>query len=124
MVRDTFTLTLPADAPPGLYHLRVGWYDPATQTRLPVGEGDTLRLAVVPVNWEGTGEQSIRPLDARFDKAVALQGYAWQVDPEAVEVTLRWSADVPLDREGRGTSCPRCNLLAPILVLISVTLSD
>ncbi|MGD9048048.1 MAG: hypothetical protein PVF77_08355, partial [Anaerolineae bacterium] len=42
MVRDTFTLTLPADAPPGLYHVQVGWYDPATQRRLLVGEGDTL----------------------------------------------------------------------------------
>jgi hypothetical protein len=99
MVRDTFTLTLPADSPPGLYHVQVGWYDPATQRRLPVGEGDTLGLAVVPVNWEGTGGQSVRLLDARFGEAVALRGYAWQVDPEAVEVTLRWSADAPLDRD-------------------------
>jgi hypothetical protein len=54
---------------------------------------------VVPVNWEGTGGLSVRPLDARFGEAVALEGYAWQVDPEAVEVTLRWSADAPLDRD-------------------------
>jgi hypothetical protein len=99
MVRDTFTLTIPSDAPPGLYHLQVGWYDPVTQRRLPVGEGDTLRLAVVPVNWVGTGGQSISPLDARFGEAVTLRGYAWQVDPKAVEVTLRWSVDAPLDRD-------------------------
>jgi hypothetical protein len=99
MVRDTFTLTVPGGAPAGLYHLQVGWYDPAMQTRLPVGEGDTFRLAVVPVKWEGTGGQIVRPLDALFGEAIALEGYAWQVDSEAVEVTLRWSVDAPLDTD-------------------------
>jgi hypothetical protein len=99
MVREAFTLTVPADAPPGLYHVQVGWYDPATQTRLPVGEGDAFRLAVVPVDWEGTGGQPVRPLAARFGESIALQGYTWQVDSEAVQVVLRWSAGAPLNTD-------------------------
>jgi hypothetical protein len=99
MVRDSFALTVPAAAPPGLYHVQVGWYDPTTRRRLPVGDGDTFRLAVVPVNWVGTGGRTVRPLDARFGESITLEGYAWQVDSGAVEVTLRWSADAPLDTE-------------------------
>jgi hypothetical protein len=34
--QDTVTLTLPTGAPPGDYHLRVGWYDPASGQRLPL----------------------------------------------------------------------------------------
>ncbi|MGC9335737.1 MAG: ArnT family glycosyltransferase, partial [Anaerolineae bacterium] len=33
MVRDTFTLTVPSEVPPGLYDVHVGWYDPQTQER-------------------------------------------------------------------------------------------
>jgi len=99
MVREAFTLTVPAGAPPGLYHIQVGWYDPATGERLPVGKGDTVRLAVVPVSWVGTGTQAVTPLNARFGEAVALEGYAWQVNPEAVLVTLRWSAGAYLDAD-------------------------
>ena len=99
MVRETFSLTVPADAPPGLYHLQVGWYDAATGERLPVGEEDSVRLAVVPVSWVGTSTQAVTPLEARFGEAVTLKGVAWQVNPEAVLVTLRWSADVTLDTD-------------------------
>jgi hypothetical protein len=99
MVRDTFTLTVPADAPSGLYDVQVGWYDPATGRRLPVGEADTLRVAVVPVSWAGAGAQAITPLDVRFGDTVTLEGFAWQVGPEAAEVILRWSADALLDTD-------------------------
>jgi hypothetical protein len=107
MVRDTFTLTVPADAPPGLYHVQVGWYpssppgtgDSTSLTRLPVGEGHAFRVAVLPVDWGGTGSQSMTPLRARFGEAIALEGYAWQVDPAAVRVTLRWSTSAHLDTD-------------------------
>jgi hypothetical protein len=39
MVRDTFALSLPANLMPGVYSLRVGWYDPLTQDRLSVAGG-------------------------------------------------------------------------------------
>jgi hypothetical protein len=49
-LRDERYLTLPEDAPPGRYLLEVGWYDPATQDRLPmVTGGDSLQLAYIPV---------------------------------------------------------------------------
>ncbi len=96
MVRDTFTLTVPADAPAGLYDVQVGWYDPATQERLPVAGGTSQRLGVVPVNWEGAGSQALNPLDVGFgqgpQRVIRLEGYGSQVGPEALEVTLRWRA--------------------------------
>ena len=50
VVADTYTLTLPADAPPGEYRLLAGMYDPATMTRLPVqGDGDAVPLGTVKV---------------------------------------------------------------------------
>ncbi len=39
MVRDTFALRLPMNINPGVYSLRVGWYDSFTQDRLPVAGG-------------------------------------------------------------------------------------
>jgi len=112
MVRDTFQLTVPPDAPPGLYDLLVGWYpsappldsdEPQAQERLPVGEGDSFRLAVVPVSWSGMGSQSMTPIGAQFSTssgaAVVLEGYALQSNPEAVQVTLRWSSAGPLDTD-------------------------
>jgi hypothetical protein len=92
MVRDQFSLTLPATAPPGLYHLRVGWYDPASGERLAVGGGSSLRLAVLPVAWTGTGSAALEPLAARFGPAIDLVGWTWQAGPGDLTVTLRWSA--------------------------------
>lgn len=46
MIRDEYTLDLPADLPPGEYRIEVGMYDPRTLERLPVaGHGDRLLLA-------------------------------------------------------------------------------
>jgi hypothetical protein len=93
MVRDTFTLTVPSDAPPGLYDIQVGWYDPASQQRLPVGDGTSFRVAVLPLAWPGTGPELMTGLDAHFGQAITLQGYRCQVVPGGVQVTLRWTAD-------------------------------
>jgi hypothetical protein len=97
MVRDQFALTVPPDAPPGLYDVQVGWYDPASQERLPVGEGNTVRVAVLPVSWAGTEPQTLTSLGARFGDVIALEAYTWQIEPEVVQVTLRWSTDAFLD---------------------------
>jgi len=99
MVRDTFTLTVPANAPPGLYQVEVGWYPSApltageapSQERLPVGSASAFVVAVLPVDWLGTRTQSMMPLDARFGKAITLQGYDWQAEAQTLQVTLRWS---------------------------------
>jgi hypothetical protein len=92
MVRDRFNLALPADAPSGLYHLQVGWYDPASGERLAVAGGGSLRLAVLPVRWSGLGSAVLDPLAARFGPAIALEGWAWQAGSGELVVTLRWAA--------------------------------
>jgi hypothetical protein len=99
MVRDTFVMTVPTDAPPGLYGVEVGWYDSRTQQRLAVGEGSSFRVAVLPVNWEGTGEQSMTPLRVSFGDAISLEGFAWQLKRGALEVALGWSAKAYLDKD-------------------------
>ena len=102
MVRDTFSLIVPADAPPGLYDVQVGWYDPATDERLPVGESTAFRVAVLPVGWAVTERQDLVAVGERFGEAITLEGYASTTDavvsgvatdPEVLWVTLRWSTD-------------------------------
>ena len=99
MVRDVYTLTVPVDAPPGLYDIQVGWYDPATMERLPVAGGDAFRIAVLPVGGTGAITPTIPVQDARFGEGLSLAGYAWQADPESVQVTLQWLAGQYLDTD-------------------------
>jgi hypothetical protein len=95
MVRDSFTLTVPPSAPPGLYDLKLGWYDPSTKERLPVADSDSVHVAVLPV---GTQELPVGspPLDARFGEAITLESASWEVDstsePKMLRVQLQWSA--------------------------------
>lgn len=49
IITDPYTLTLPPDAPPGDYTLAVGLYLEATMERLPVDNGDRVRLGPVSV---------------------------------------------------------------------------
>jgi hypothetical protein len=99
MVRDTFTLMVPPDAPPGLYHVQVGWYHPETQERLLAGDADSVRIAVLPVSWEPSGSQAITPLGACFGGVISLEGYAWRANAQAIQVTLRWSTAAYLDAD-------------------------
>ena len=50
VITDPYTLTLPPDAPSSDYALAVGFYLEATGRRLPVGEGDHVRLGPVTVS--------------------------------------------------------------------------
>jgi hypothetical protein len=51
-ITDTYTLTLPADLPPGGYRLAIGLYDPNDFTRLPVVEDGQVKTdQVVLENW-------------------------------------------------------------------------
>mgnify|MGYP001820177042 FL=1 len=99
MVRDSFTLTVPTGATPGLYAIDMGWYDQATGARLPVNGGQTFRAAVLPIDWEATGSDSVEPVGALFGEMIALQAYDLQIDMEAIHLTLRWSADRYVDSD-------------------------
>jgi hypothetical protein len=107
MVRDTFTLTLPADLPPGLYDIQVGWYpsaplrtgSPVTLDRLPVDGDTSFRVAVLAVDWPGIGLEPMTEVDARFGEAITLNGSAVQVGTRVVQVALRWSTDGYVDTD-------------------------
>jgi hypothetical protein len=92
MVRDAFTLTIPADAPTGLYTLQVGWYHPQTQERLPVDDTDSARVAVLPVGQQPTSELDLVPVGTEFGDLIRLEGYTWDTTSGAIDVTLRWAA--------------------------------
>jgi hypothetical protein len=49
MIRDTVTLALPADAPPGEYELATGFYTWPDLTRLPVAGRDVVTLGMIKV---------------------------------------------------------------------------
>jgi hypothetical protein len=99
MVRDTFTLTVPAGSPPGLYDVHVGWYDPITGERLPSDSGSTFRVAVLPVGEGASGAAPSNPAGARFGEMISLQGYDLEIDPETLWVALRWSTEGHLDTD-------------------------
>jgi hypothetical protein len=99
MVRDSFTLTIPANAPPGLYDVQVGWYDPATGQRLPVGGADALRVAALPIGWLPVGHGAFTPVGSQFGGVATLEGYAWTLGPDALNVTLHWLAADYMDSD-------------------------
>ena len=56
-------------------------------------------MATLAVDWADTGAQNLEPIEARFGDAVSLEGYGWQVDPQAIALTLRWATDDSLDTD-------------------------
>lgn len=99
MVRDRFDLEIPADAPPGLYDLQVGWYHPESLERLAVGGGDSLRIAVIPLDWKEPPPQDLAPVGARFGEAITLEGYALRQAADQLELLLRWLPTGPIDTD-------------------------
>ncbi|HSJ59111.1 MAG TPA: hypothetical protein VLC95_18120, partial [Anaerolineae bacterium] len=97
MVRDTFTLAIPAGAPPGLYDVQVGWYDPATGERLPVDGTTSARIALLPVGKPPAAVGDVQPVAARFEGGVTLDGYRWQLEGDEVVLNLRWRTETQLD---------------------------
>ncbi|MBN1659255.1 MAG: hypothetical protein JXA93_12680 [Anaerolineae bacterium] len=99
MVRDTFTLTIPMDAPAELYDVHVGWYDPVTGERLPVAGATSARVAVLPVGEQPVPAGDVQPVDIRFEGGVALDGYRWQLEGDEIVLRLRWHTETPLDAD-------------------------
>jgi hypothetical protein len=49
VIRDTVTLSIPADAPTGVYELTTGFYTWPDLTRLPVADGNAITLGTIKV---------------------------------------------------------------------------
>jgi len=90
MVRMTYSLTLPADLPPGLYTLRAGWYDPSLNRLHTETGADNVPLAVVRVSPAQPQPLEMAPLDATFAGGVSLTGYSVDRGSGTMRVTLGW----------------------------------
>lgn len=90
MVRMAYSLTLPADLPPGLYTLRAGWYGPSLARLRTASGADNTPLAVVRVPAAQTQSPPLTPLDADLTGGVSLKGYYLDQRPGDVRVTLDW----------------------------------
>jgi hypothetical protein len=99
MVRMSYTLTLPADLPPGLYTLNTGWYD-AFHNRLRTPDGaDQVALAVAVVPTSATGSPLPFAADARFENGIHLVQYDLVRGPDRLELTLGWKTDRFIEKD-------------------------
>lgn len=98
MVRMSYTLTLPAELPAGLYTLSVGWYDQSV-TRLRTEDGaDQVPLAVVVVP-ASPGPSLPSGVDAPFDNGIRLVQYELVRVSGELALTLGWEADRPVGED-------------------------
>lgn len=98
MVRMSYTLTLPADLPAGLYALSVGWYDESV-SRLRTPEGaDQVPLAMV-----GTLTPVSAPLPsevgASFANGIRLARYELVRGTDGLVLTLGWETGQPVGED-------------------------
>jgi hypothetical protein len=99
MVRMSYTLTLPADLPPGLYALNTGWYD-ASHNRLHTHDGaDQVVLAVVVAPTSEARLPLPFVMDARFENGMYLVQYDLVRQPDSLELTLGWETERPIDKD-------------------------
>jgi len=97
MVRMSYTLTLPADLPPGLYALNTGWYD-ASHNRLRTQDGaDQVVLAVVVVPTSEAGLPLPFVADAQFENGIRLVQYDLEREAEGLTLTLGWETGQSID---------------------------
>jgi hypothetical protein len=98
---DRHRLTIPPDLSPGRYRLDLGLYPPgAAEQLLPVGDGDRLPLAALPV---GQVAQPSPATELHVDLGpIRLQGYDLQQETgreASIRLTLYWQASRPVDRD-------------------------
>jgi len=108
---DRRKMTLAADAPPGVYELKVAVYDPAGGGALPVyGRGRALPVGGLLPLWEIRVREPLRAqgglpqvqTDVRFGETIRLVGYTLHSDRvqpgDVLTVTLYWELLSQSDR--------------------------
>lgn len=110
VVRENYGLLLPADAPPGGYHVELRLYDAAERHDLPLRDGrdaalgTSLALRTIDVKLPTrpappSAQDVIQPAKVSFGEVAQLAGYGlpagkWQAG-EYVSITLNWRALQP-----------------------------
>jgi hypothetical protein len=90
-VQDPHYVSIPSDAPPVAYAVRVGLYDPATMERL--GTVDLPeKVHILPQQPLREAQVKSEPA-ARFGSAIRLLGHRAEERDGAIELTLYWRAD-------------------------------
>lgn len=98
MVRMSYTLTLPADLPVGLYTLSVGWYDYSV-SRLHTQEGaDQVPLAVVVVPMS-KGSSLPSDVGVSFTNGIRLARYGRVPEAGGLTLVLGWQAERVVDED-------------------------
>ena len=92
-VRIPFQITIPPDLPPMNYTWHLGWYDPETETPLPVGEGR--QDALLGKAWVDTAQRH-RPVGpvATFGDSIHLRGATLNRADQTL--TLFWEPTAPI----------------------------
>lgn len=91
-------------ATPDTLDLRIGWYDPQTNTRLILPDGsETYSLGSVDITPRVSADGIPNPLDVTFGDGIRLLGYDISTlgiaAGESVDLTLYWQTDTPIDRD-------------------------
>jgi len=98
-IMERHPLPLTADLATGLYFVRLGFFDPATMTRLPIQNQGGDEAILGPLYHMRPGE-SISPtmiMEGRFGQAITLVGYDLKPEPTQTHVTLYWQATASPD---------------------------
>jgi hypothetical protein len=97
LIVEQHPLHLPQDLSGGLYFVRLGFFDPKTDTRLPAfnSNGQPLgdEFIAGPLFVSGASEQPLQPerqLSAKLGDNFELLGYSVKSGEQAVTVTLFW----------------------------------
>ncbi len=94
----SYTLTIPADAPPGPYRLAAGVYDILQQKRAPLTTGeDVATVATLKIPLLAANTQPAQSIAADFGPAIHLAGYTLAAAPDGVTLSLFWQAVAAAD---------------------------
>jgi hypothetical protein len=105
VLRDDHILTVPQDVAPGVYRLVVGMYrqpsleplgGPADVGLLAVKDPASVRMTL-PAEAQSRSA-SLRTAEVQFGESITLLGYAPQLQPGQLQLTLYWQTDQPLDQ--------------------------
>jgi hypothetical protein len=96
----SYTLNIPADAPPGPYRLIAGVFDIIHQDRVRLLTGeDVATVATLKIPLAPTNSRPAQILSADFGDAIHLAGYTLDATAGELRLSLFWQAGKPPDAD-------------------------